>query len=94
MQDVGEAMHVWMDGVTSPSCLSSSSLFLSSIEFKDSTIYEPEIRALLGTDSHFCEVVVLESRAARVSRCGDCVQHVALHVALHIPPVQKVNSPT
>jgi len=26
-------------------------------------VYEPEIRALLGTVSHFCEVLVLQSRS-------------------------------
>ena len=38
---------------------SSSSLLRSSKVYK---IYEPYIRALLGTASQFCEVVVLESR--------------------------------
>jgi len=28
----------------------------------DTTVYEPSIRALLGTASHFCEVVVLKLR--------------------------------
>ena len=32
--------------------LTSSSLFLSSPELSDTTIYEPQIRALLGTASH------------------------------------------
>jgi len=32
---------------------SSSSLLLSSIELSDATIYEPQIRALLGTAPHF-----------------------------------------
>jgi len=31
---------------------SSSSLLLSSLELRDTTIYEPQIRALLGTASH------------------------------------------
>jgi len=38
-----------------------SSLLLSSLELSDTQVYEPYIRALLGTTSHFCEVVVLES---------------------------------
>jgi len=32
----------------------SSSLFLSSLELSDTKVKEPEIRALLGTASHFC----------------------------------------
>ena len=35
----------------------SSSLSLSSLELSDAKVYEPSIRALLGTASHFCEVV-------------------------------------
>jgi len=38
----------------------SSSVLLSSLEWSDTKVYEPEIRALLGTASHFCEVVVLK----------------------------------
>ena len=34
----------------------SSSLLLSSLELRDAKVYEPEMRALLGTASHFCEV--------------------------------------
>ena len=33
---------------------SSTSLFLSSLEFSERTIYEPYIRALLGTAQQFC----------------------------------------
>jgi len=40
----------------------SSSLLLSSLELSDTKVYEPHIRALLGTASHFCEVVVLKSK--------------------------------
>ena len=32
------------------------------LELSDTKVYEPEIRALLGTASHSCEAVVLESR--------------------------------
>ena len=39
-----------------------SFLLLSSLESSDSQVYEPSIRALLRTASHFCEVVVLEVR--------------------------------
>jgi len=35
-----------------PSSSSSSSLLLSSLELSDTQVYEPEIRALLGTASH------------------------------------------
>ena len=41
---------------------SSFSSLLSSLELSDTKAYEPETRALLGTASHFCEVVVLELR--------------------------------
>ena len=60
---------------------SSSSLVLSSLELSDTKVYEPSIRARLGTASHFCEAVVLRSRSVptcttlsrrilRVIRCG------------------------
>ena len=35
------------------------SVLLSSLELSHANIYEPKIRALLGTAAHFCEVVVL-----------------------------------
>ena len=38
----------------------SSLLLLSSLELSDTTIYEPQIRALLGTASHFCEAILLD----------------------------------
>jgi len=44
----------------------SSSLLLSSLELSDTTVYEPYIRALLGTASHFCEVVVLKLRTVPI----------------------------
>ena len=34
----------------------SSSLLLSSLELSDANVYEPQIRALLGTASHFNDV--------------------------------------
>ena len=37
----------------------SSSLLLSSLDLGDTQVYTPAIRALLGTASYFCEVVVL-----------------------------------
>ena len=39
----------------------SSFLLLSSLELSDTKVYEPQIRALLGTATHFCEAVVLRS---------------------------------
>ena len=44
---------------------SLSSLLLSSLELSDTTIYEPQIRALFGTASHFCQVVVLKLGSVR-----------------------------
>jgi len=41
---------------------SSFSVLLSSLELSDTKVYEPQIRALLGTASHLCEVVVLKLR--------------------------------
>jgi len=46
---------------SSPEALNpSSSLLLSGLELSDTQVYEPQIRALLGTAPHFCEVVVLK----------------------------------
>ena len=41
---------------------SSSSVLPLSLELGDTTIYEPQVRALLGTAPHFCEAVVLKLR--------------------------------
>ena len=35
---------------------------LSSIDLSDTKVYEPYIRALFGTASHFCETVVRKLR--------------------------------
>ena len=35
---------------------------LSSLELSDTTVYEPSMRALLGTAAHFCKVGVLKLR--------------------------------
>ena len=43
----------------SSSSSSSSLLILSSLELSDTHVYEPLIRALLGTASHFAKVLVL-----------------------------------
>jgi hypothetical protein len=32
---------------------------LSSLELSDTAVYEPSIRARLGTTSHFCKVVLI-----------------------------------
>jgi len=37
-----------------------SSLLLSSLEMSDTKVYEPQIRARLGTAAHFCKVFVLK----------------------------------
>ena len=39
---------------------SSSSSLLSSLEFRDTQVHEPQIRALLRTASHFCEIDCLK----------------------------------
>ena len=52
----------------------SSSLSLLSLELSDTQVYEPWIRALLGTASHFCEVVVTHTRA-RVGHTQASVGH-------------------
>jgi len=48
------------DALPCRSPASSSCSSLSSLELSDTHVYAPYIRALLGTDSHFCEVVVLK----------------------------------
>jgi len=39
-------------------------LILSSLELSGTKVFEPYIRALLGTASHFCEVVILKPQAS------------------------------
>ena len=39
---------------------SSSSLLLANLELGDTKVYEPSIRALLGTALHFCKIVDLK----------------------------------
>jgi len=36
-----------------------------SLKLSDTRVYEPQIRARLGTTAHFCEVVVLETNTLR-----------------------------
>ena len=47
--------------------ISSSSFLLSSLELSDTKVYEPLMRALLGTGSQFCEVIILECRGRSMS---------------------------
>ena len=42
---------------------SSSVLLLSSLELRDSELYEPSIRARLGTAAHFFKIIALKLRA-------------------------------
>ena len=44
----------------------SSSLLLSSLELSDTKVYEPYIRALLGTAAHICKVVDLKLRTVHI----------------------------
>jgi len=44
-----------------------SSLVLSSLELSDIQVYEPRLRALLGTASHFCDLSFLNLRTLRDS---------------------------
>ena len=48
---------------------SSFSLLLSSLEFSDTTMYDPSIRALLRTAPHFCQVVVHKLRTVPLAGC-------------------------
>ena len=50
--------------------VSSFSLILPSLELSDTQVYEPYIRALLGTTAHFCEVAVFELRTADNVECA------------------------
>jgi len=56
----GRSAKVAADASVHQVAWSSSSLLLSNLELSDTKVYESEIRALLGTASHFCEVVVLK----------------------------------
>jgi len=52
---------------------SCSSLLLSSLELSDTHVFEPAIRARLGTAAHFCEVALPKWRqrdARRICRTG------------------------
>jgi len=45
---------------------SPSSSLLPGLELSDTIVYAPSMRALHGTASYFCEVVVLELRGALI----------------------------
>ena len=63
----------------------SSSLLLSSPELNDAKVYEPQMRALLGTASQCCTVVVLESSTA-----AQCIQGYLAHEKSPLPrPLQQ-----
>ena len=78
-----------------------SSLLLPSLKLSDTKVYEPEIRALLETASHFCEVVVLKLRtlpigtalSLRTLRVGGQVALVrAVEPGGHIqPPAREIS---
>ena len=66
-------------------------LLLSSPELSDTKVYVPQIRALLGTASHFCEVVVLNLRTVPIGTALSLrILRVIRHFSLsHTPPVEK-----
>ena len=57
-----EPLHI-SDSLRANGSVSSSSLLLSSLELSDTQVYAPQIRALLGTASHFCKAAVLKLRS-------------------------------
>jgi len=60
------------EATAAPPCRpsSSSSLLLSSLELSDTKVYEPLIRAHLGTAAHFCEVGVRKLRTVDCPACA------------------------
>jgi len=48
-----------------------SSLLLTTLKLSDTNVYEPQIRARLGTTARFCEVVVLKLRTLRGRHVDD-----------------------
>ena len=63
-----------------------SSSLLSSLELSDTPIYEPSIRALLGTAPHFGAGVVLKLRTPRETGNQG---HRLLHLVLEHPPLAR-----
>ena len=69
----------------------SCSLLLSRLELSDTKVYEPSIRARLGTTAHFCNPVVLK---LRVSRTTVVSSYICLLLSLPILvtiPVQSLS---
>jgi len=60
------AAFIDMDQMGAHITSSSSSVLLSSLQLSDTQVYEPQIQALLGTASHFCEVFVLKLRTVPI----------------------------
>ena len=60
--------------------LLSSSLLLSSLESSDTKVYDPVIRALLGTAAHFCKVDGGDQLHVRFARRGEEVGVEAHHL--------------
>ena len=63
----------------------SSSLLLSSLKLSDTKVFEPDIRALLNTVSHFFETVLsllLNRFAPNGGVCGFCFERFVTRSAL------------
>ena len=72
-------------GALPPIPSSSSPLLLWSREFSDTKVYEPWIRALLGTVSQSCKVFVLNSKSTLFARFASTViQHTPLKSTVSI----------
>ena len=54
-----------------------------SLKLSDTRVHEPQIRARLGTATHFCEVVVLKLRADTGGRQAGVGRAHPLRVTLH-----------
>ena len=63
-----------------------------SLKLSDTRVYEPQIRALLGTASHFCEVIVLKLRTEGHRVAGDSNYHGARPVHLIITMIQWIRT--
>ena len=55
-------------------------VFILGLQLSDTKVYEPEIRALLGTASHYCEAAVLKS-------------YMGASLIRNTPPVRPYSSP-
>jgi len=62
-------------GVGRSTKVSSSSVLLSSLELRDTKVYEPYIRARLGTAAHLCELVVLKLNSTPQARDAKLAQY-------------------